>query len=177
MFSGRSTDERTKPAQTASASHLHCFLGLDHRLVHRVCRSFFDAAVDLAQLPENQKQQDGHQVQQELDSHLFSPLRPAEIELPGILLPPRRSPINIWLAILTYYVQTAPGATMNTQAGYGNTASFDIFATSNLLRVDGMNENDLFSLTYGQPAWLARFWQPALTEPPLATISWLRHTS
>lgn len=35
---------------------------------------------------------------------------------------------------LTYYVQTAPGATMNTQAGYGNTASFGISATSNSLR-------------------------------------------
>jgi Carboxypeptidase regulatory-like domain len=45
---------------------------------------------------------------------------------------------------LTYYVQTAPGATMNTQAGYGNTASFGISATSNLFTIDGMNENDPF---------------------------------
>ena len=45
---------------------------------------------------------------------------------------------------LTYYVQTAPGATMNTQAGYGNTSSFGISATSNLFTVDGMNENDPF---------------------------------
>ena len=45
---------------------------------------------------------------------------------------------------LTYYVQTAPGATMNTQGGYGNTATFGISATSNLFTVDGMNENDPF---------------------------------
>src|SRR5579863_570444 len=45
---------------------------------------------------------------------------------------------------LTYYVQTAPGATMNTQGGYGNTAIFGISATSNLFTVDGMNENDPF---------------------------------
>jgi hypothetical protein len=45
---------------------------------------------------------------------------------------------------LTYYVQTSPGATMNTQAGYGNSATFGISATSNLFTVDGMNENDPF---------------------------------
>lgn len=45
---------------------------------------------------------------------------------------------------LTYYVQTAPGATMNTQAGYGNSATFGISGTSNLFTVDGMNENDPF---------------------------------
>ena len=45
---------------------------------------------------------------------------------------------------LSYYVQTAPGATMNTQAGYGNSATYGISATSNLLTVDGMNENDPF---------------------------------
>ena len=45
---------------------------------------------------------------------------------------------------LTYYVQTAPGATMNTQSGYGNSATFGISATSNLFTVDGMNENDPF---------------------------------
>ncbi len=45
---------------------------------------------------------------------------------------------------LTYYVQTAPGATMNTQGGYGNTSTFGISATSNLFTVDGMNENDPF---------------------------------
>ena len=45
---------------------------------------------------------------------------------------------------LTYYVQTAPGATMNTQAGYGNSATFGISGTSNLFTIDGMNENDPF---------------------------------
>jgi hypothetical protein len=45
---------------------------------------------------------------------------------------------------LTYYVQTAPGSTMNTQAGYGNSATFGISGTSNLFTVDGMNENDPF---------------------------------
>ncbi len=45
---------------------------------------------------------------------------------------------------LTYFVQTAPGATMNTQAGYGNSSVYGISATSNLFTVDGMNENDPF---------------------------------
>jgi hypothetical protein len=45
---------------------------------------------------------------------------------------------------LSYYVQTAPGATMNTQAGYGNSATYGISATSNLFTVNGMNENDPF---------------------------------
>lgn len=45
---------------------------------------------------------------------------------------------------LTYYVQMAPGATMNTQAGYGNSATFGISGTSNLFTIDGMNENDPF---------------------------------
>jgi hypothetical protein len=45
---------------------------------------------------------------------------------------------------LTYYLQLAPGATMNTQGGYGNTAVFGISGTSNLFTVDGMNENDPF---------------------------------
>lgn len=45
---------------------------------------------------------------------------------------------------LTYFVQTAPGATMNTQAGYGNSAMYGISGTSNLFTVDGMNENDPF---------------------------------
>jgi Carboxypeptidase regulatory-like domain len=45
---------------------------------------------------------------------------------------------------LTYYVQIAPGATMNTQAGYGNTALFGISGTSNYFTVDGMSENDPF---------------------------------
>jgi Carboxypeptidase regulatory-like domain len=45
---------------------------------------------------------------------------------------------------LTYYVQLAPGATMNTQMGYGNTALFGISATSNYFTIDGMSENDPF---------------------------------
>ena len=45
---------------------------------------------------------------------------------------------------MSYYVQTAPGATMNTQGGYGNSATFGISAASNLFTVDGMNENDPF---------------------------------
>ena len=45
---------------------------------------------------------------------------------------------------LSYFVQTAPGATMNTQAGYGNSATNGISGTSNLFTVDGMNENDPF---------------------------------
>ena len=45
---------------------------------------------------------------------------------------------------LTYYVQIAPGATMNTQMGYGNTALFGISGTSNYFTVDGMSENDPF---------------------------------
>jgi Carboxypeptidase regulatory-like domain len=45
---------------------------------------------------------------------------------------------------LTYYVQTAPGSTMNTQGGYGNTSTYGISATSNFFTVDGMSENDPF---------------------------------
>ncbi len=45
---------------------------------------------------------------------------------------------------LSYYVQTSPGASMNTQGGYGNSATYGISATSNLFTVDGMNENDPF---------------------------------
>ena len=45
---------------------------------------------------------------------------------------------------LSYIVQTAPGATMNTQGGYGNTATYGLPATSNLFTVNGMNENDPF---------------------------------
>jgi Carboxypeptidase regulatory-like domain len=45
---------------------------------------------------------------------------------------------------LSYYVQTSPGATMNTQGGYGNSATYGISATSNLFTIDGMNENDPF---------------------------------
>lgn len=45
---------------------------------------------------------------------------------------------------LSYIVQTAPGAVMNTQAGYGNSAVYGTPATSNLFTVNGMNENDPF---------------------------------
>ena len=45
---------------------------------------------------------------------------------------------------LSYIVQTSPGAVMNTQGGYGNSATFGLPATSNLFTVDGMNENDPF---------------------------------
>jgi hypothetical protein len=33
---------------------------------------------------------------------------------------------------------------MNTQAGYGNSATYGISGTSNLFTIDGMNENDPF---------------------------------
>jgi hypothetical protein len=45
---------------------------------------------------------------------------------------------------LSYYLQIAPGSTMNTQAGYGNCAVNGISGTSNLYTVNGMNENDPF---------------------------------
>jgi len=45
---------------------------------------------------------------------------------------------------LSYVVQAAPGAVMNTQAGYGNSATYGLPATSNLYTVNGMNENDPF---------------------------------
>ncbi len=45
---------------------------------------------------------------------------------------------------LSYIVQTAPGAVMNTQAGYGNSAIYGLPATSNLFTVNGANENDPF---------------------------------
>jgi len=45
---------------------------------------------------------------------------------------------------LSYYLQIAPGSTMNTQAGYGNSAVNGISGTSNLYTVNGMNENDPF---------------------------------
>ena len=45
---------------------------------------------------------------------------------------------------LSYIVQSAPGAVMNTQAGYGNSAVYGTPATSNLFTVNGMNENDPF---------------------------------
>jgi len=45
---------------------------------------------------------------------------------------------------LSFIVQTAPGAVMNTQAGYGNSSTYGLPATSNLFTVNGMNENDPF---------------------------------
>ena len=45
---------------------------------------------------------------------------------------------------LSYILQTAPGAVMNTQAGYGNSSTYGLPATSNLFTVNGMNENDPF---------------------------------
>ncbi|MBV8050855.1 MAG: TonB-dependent receptor [Acidobacteriaceae bacterium] len=45
---------------------------------------------------------------------------------------------------LTYIVQTAPGAVMNTQSGYGNSSTYGLPATSNLFTVNGENENDPF---------------------------------
>jgi hypothetical protein len=45
---------------------------------------------------------------------------------------------------LSYIVQTAPGAVMNTQNGYGNSSTFGLPATSNLFTVNGENENDPF---------------------------------
>lgn len=45
---------------------------------------------------------------------------------------------------LSYYVQTAPGAVMNTQAGYGNVELYGTPATSNLFTIDGMYNNDPF---------------------------------
>jgi hypothetical protein len=45
---------------------------------------------------------------------------------------------------LTYYAMTAPGAVMNTGAGYGNFSTFGLPATSNLFTVNGMNDNDPF---------------------------------
>jgi len=40
--------------------------------------------------------------------------------------------------------QLAPGAIMNTQAGYGNVEAFGLPATSNLFTTDGMDDNDPF---------------------------------
>jgi hypothetical protein len=45
---------------------------------------------------------------------------------------------------LSYIVQTAPGAVMNTQAGYGNSSTYGLPATSNLFTINGENENDPF---------------------------------
>src|SRR6185312_152147 len=45
---------------------------------------------------------------------------------------------------LTQTVQTTPGATMNTQAGFGNFSTFGLPATSNLFTVNGQDNNDPF---------------------------------
>jgi hypothetical protein len=45
---------------------------------------------------------------------------------------------------LSYVAQTAPGAAMNTESGYGNFSTFGLPATSNLFTFNGMNENDPF---------------------------------
>ncbi len=45
---------------------------------------------------------------------------------------------------LSAIAQTAPGAVMNTQGGFGNFASNGISATSNLFTLDGQNDNDPF---------------------------------
>ena len=45
---------------------------------------------------------------------------------------------------LTYLAQTAPGAVMNTQNGYGNFSTFGLPGTSNLFTTNGMNDNDPF---------------------------------
>jgi hypothetical protein len=45
---------------------------------------------------------------------------------------------------LTYYAQTAPGAVMNTQSGYGNFSTFGLPGTSNLFTVNGTSDNDPF---------------------------------
>ncbi len=45
---------------------------------------------------------------------------------------------------ITATVQSAPGAVMNTQAGYGNFSTFGLPATSNLFTINGMPDNDPF---------------------------------
>ena len=45
---------------------------------------------------------------------------------------------------LSYVAQTAPGSNMNTQAGYGNFASYGLPAISNNFTVNSMPENDPF---------------------------------
>lgn len=45
---------------------------------------------------------------------------------------------------LSYVAQTAPGAAMNTQGGYGNLAMFGISGISNNFTYNGMAENDPF---------------------------------
>jgi Carboxypeptidase regulatory-like domain/TonB dependent receptor len=45
---------------------------------------------------------------------------------------------------LTAFAQTAPGVTMNTQAGYGNFSAVGMPALSNLFSINGMNYDDPF---------------------------------
>jgi hypothetical protein len=45
---------------------------------------------------------------------------------------------------ITYIAQTAPGVVMNTQAGYGNFEANGMPATSNLITINGVNNNDPF---------------------------------
>jgi hypothetical protein len=45
---------------------------------------------------------------------------------------------------LSYIAQTAPGASMNTQAGYGNFSTYGLPATSNNFTVNSQPENDPF---------------------------------
>jgi len=45
---------------------------------------------------------------------------------------------------LTHAVQTAPGAVMNTESGWGKFSTFGLPATSNLFTLDGMHANDPF---------------------------------
>lgn len=45
---------------------------------------------------------------------------------------------------LTYFAQTAPGVTMNTQAGYGNFSAVGTPGTSNVFMINGQNFNDPF---------------------------------
>lgn len=45
---------------------------------------------------------------------------------------------------LSAVAQTAPGAIMNTQSGFGNFSSFGMPGTSNLFTLDGQNDNDPF---------------------------------
>lgn len=45
---------------------------------------------------------------------------------------------------LTSIPQTAPGTTMNTQAGYGNFEAFGLPATSNIFTLNGEDDNDPF---------------------------------
>src|SRR5215472_4681275 len=45
---------------------------------------------------------------------------------------------------LSAVAQTAPGAVMNTQAGFGNFSTFGLPGTSNLFTLNGQNDNDPF---------------------------------